>query len=53
MTRLVSAGLAVPGFFLNAFFWSGPVWVILTEGFVIIATITALILLRQQSGRFA
>ncbi|MEP7022957.1 MAG: hypothetical protein ABJB47_03925 [Actinomycetota bacterium] len=43
--RVVSAGLAVPAFFLDA-----PVWVMITEGFVIVATITALILIRR-TGR--
>jgi hypothetical protein len=53
VTRLISAALAVPGFFLNAFFWSGPVWVVITEAFVVVATITALVLLRQPGSRFA
>ena len=49
VTRVLSGALAVPGFILNAFFWSGPGWVIIGELFVIIATITALVMLRQQS----
>src|SRR5277367_6209418 len=37
MTRVISAVLAVPAFFLDA-----PAWVMVVEGFVIVATITAL-----------
>jgi hypothetical protein len=48
VTRVISAALAVPAFFLNA-----PVWVMVIEGFVIVATITALVLLRQQGSRLA
>ena len=48
VTRVISAALAVPAFFLNA-----PVWVMVIEGFVIVATITALVLLRQQGNRLA
>ena len=43
-TRIISAGLAVPAFFLGA-----PGWVLIVEGFVIVATILALVLLRRQS----
>jgi hypothetical protein len=46
VVRVVSALLAVPAFFLSA-----PVWVMVVEGFVIAATITALYLLRQNAGR--
>ena len=48
MSRVISAVLAVPAFFLNA-----PVWVMIVEGFVIVATITALILMHQQGNRLA
>lgn len=48
VTRVISAVLAVPAFFLNA-----PVWVMIVEGFVIVATITALILMRQQGNGLA
>ena len=44
VTRVISAALAVPAFFLNA-----PAWVMAVEGFVIVATITALVLVRRQS----
>jgi hypothetical protein len=48
VTRVISAALAVPAFFLNA-----PAWVMIVEGFVIAATITALLLVHQQSRRLA
>ena len=48
MTRVISAVLAVPAFFLNA-----PVWAMVVEGFVIVGTITALVLVHQQSRRLA
>jgi hypothetical protein len=48
VTRVISAVLAVPAFFLNA-----PAWVMIVEGFVIVATITALVLVHQQSRRLA
>jgi hypothetical protein len=48
VTRVISAVLAVPAFFLNA-----PAWVTAVEGFVIAATITALVLVHQQSRRLA
>ena len=48
VTRVLSALLAVPAFFLNA-----PVWVMIVEGFVIPGTITALVLVHQQSRRLA
>jgi hypothetical protein len=48
VTRVISALLAVPAFFLNA-----PTWVMIVEGFVIAATITALALVHQQSRRLA
>ena len=44
VTRVISAVLAVPAFFLNA-----PAWVMAVEGFVIVATITALVLVHRQS----
>jgi uncharacterized membrane protein len=44
--RVISAVLAVPAFFRNA-----PAWVTAVEGFVIAATITALVLVRQQGRR--
>ncbi len=44
VVRVVSALLAVPAFFLDA-----PVWVMVVEGFVIVATITALVLLRRDA----
>ena len=46
VTRVISAVLAVPAFFLNA-----PAWVMAVEGFVIAATITALVLVHQQRRR--
>ena len=48
VTRVISAALAVPAFFLNA-----PVWVMVVEGFVIAATVTALVLVHRQSRRLA
>jgi hypothetical protein len=45
VTRVISAGLAVPAFFLDA-----PAWVMVVEGFVIVATITALVLLRRNAS---
>jgi hypothetical protein len=47
-TRVISAVLAVPAFFLGA-----PAWVMVVEGFVIAGTITALVLVRQQGRRLA
>jgi hypothetical protein len=47
VTRVISAILAVPAFFLNA-----PVWVMIVEAFVVVATITALVMVRQE-GRAA
>jgi hypothetical protein len=44
VTRVISAALAVPAFFLDA-----PAWVMAVEGFVIAATITALVLVHRQS----
>ena len=44
VTRVISAILAVPAFFLNA-----PLWVMIIEAFVILATITALVMVRQES----
>jgi hypothetical protein len=49
VTRVLSAAVAVAGFMLNAFFWSGPGWAIIGELLVIVATIAALVLLRSQS----
>ena len=46
VTRVISAALAVPAFFLDA-----PAWVMAVEGFVIAATITALVLVHRQSRR--
>jgi hypothetical protein len=46
VVRVISALLAVPAFFLSA-----PAWVMVVEGFVIVATITALFLLRQNARR--
>jgi hypothetical protein len=46
VTRVISAVLAVPAFFLNA-----PAWVTAVEGFVIAATITALVPVHQQGRR--
>jgi hypothetical protein len=43
--RVISALLAVPAFFLAA-----PAWVMVVEGFVIVATVVALILLRRNAG---
>lgn len=40
VVRVISALLAIPAFFLGA-----PTWVMIVEGFVIVATIAALILL--------
>lgn len=45
-TQERSSVLAVPAFVLDA-----PVWVMAIEGFVIAGTITALVLMRQQSQR--
>ena len=45
VTRVISAVLAVPAFFLNA-----PAWVMIVEGLVIAGTISAL-LVHQQSRR--
>jgi hypothetical protein len=47
VTRVISAILAVPAFFLDA-----PVWVMIIEAFVIAATIIALVMVRQE-GRAA
>jgi hypothetical protein len=45
VTRVISAVLfAAPAFFLGA-----PAWVMAVEGFAIAGTITALVLMRQQS----
>jgi hypothetical protein len=46
VTRVISAVLAVPAFFLNA-----PAWGMAVEGFVIVATIAALVLVHRQSRR--
>lgn len=46
VTRAISAVLAVPAFFLNA-----PVWAMVVEGLAIADTITALVLVHQQSRR--
>jgi hypothetical protein len=46
VTLVISAVLAVPAFFLSA-----PAWVAAVEGFLIAATITALILVHQQDRR--
>ena len=43
---MISALLAVPAFFLNA-----PTWVMAVEGFVIVATVWALIMVRQDAHR--
>jgi uncharacterized membrane protein len=48
VTRVISAVLAVPAFFLDA-----PAWVMAVEGFVIVATISALILVRRESRGLA
>ena len=48
VTRVISAVLAVPAFFLDA-----PVWVMAVEGFVIAGTVVALVLMRQQGRRLA
>jgi hypothetical protein len=45
VVRVISALLAAPAFFLDA-----PAWVMIVEGFVIVATIAALILLRRNAG---
>jgi hypothetical protein len=45
VVRVISALLAVPAFFLGA-----PAWVMVVEGFVIVATVVALILLRRNAG---
>jgi hypothetical protein len=44
VVRVISALLAIPAFFLGA-----PTWVMIVEGFVIVATIAALILLRSPA----
>jgi hypothetical protein len=46
VTRIISAVLAVPAFFLSA-----PAWVMAVEGLVIAATITTLVLVHQQGRR--
>jgi hypothetical protein len=46
VTRVISAVLAVPAFFLDA-----PAWVMAVEGFVIATTITALVLVHRQNRR--
>jgi hypothetical protein len=46
VTRVISAVLAVPAFFLNA-----PAWVMAVEGFVIVATVAALVLVHRQNRR--
>jgi hypothetical protein len=46
VTRVISAVLAVPAFFLNA-----PAWVTAVEEFVVASTITALVLVHQQGRR--
>ena len=48
VTRVISVVLAVPSFFVNA-----PVWYMIVEGIIIAATITALVLVHQQSRRLA
>ena len=48
VTRVISALLAVPAFFLNA-----PAWVMIVEGLVITGAITALVLVHQKSRRLA
>jgi hypothetical protein len=48
VTRVISAILAVPAFFLDA-----PAWVMTVEAFVIVATIVALILVRRESRSLA
>jgi hypothetical protein len=48
VSRVISAILAA-----GAFVASAPVWVMIVEGFVIVATITALVMLRQESRRTA
>ena len=48
VTRVISAALAVPAFFLNA-----PAWVMIVEGFVIAGTITALVLVHRQGRQLA
>jgi hypothetical protein len=45
---VISAVLAVPAFFLDA-----PAWVMAIEGFVLVATIAALILVRRESRSLA
>jgi hypothetical protein len=45
VTRVISAILAVPAFFLDA-----PAWVMAVEGFVIVATVVALVLMRRQQA---
>ncbi len=46
VTRVISALLAVPAFFLGA-----PTWAMAVEGFVILATVCALIMVRQNAHR--
>ena len=48
VTRVISALFTLPAFFLNA-----PVWVVIVGGLVIAGTITALVLVHQQSRRLA
>ena len=44
-TRIISAGLAVPAFFL------APAWVMLVEGIVIAGAVVGLVLLRRNAVR--
>jgi hypothetical protein len=46
VSRAVSALLAVPAFFLDA-----PAWVLVVEGFVIVATVYALVMVRRSVAR--
>ena len=46
VSRVVSALLALPAFFLDA-----PAWVMVVEGFVVVATVCALVMVRRSVTR--
>ena len=48
VSRVISALLALPAFFLDA-----PAWVMVVEGFVIVATVCALVMVRRSVARSA
>ena len=46
VSRVISALLALPAFFLDA-----PAWVMVVEGFVVVATVCALVMVRRSVTR--